>query len=328
MDVTVLTSSRDVVTEINRNVAATLKLCGPALLSQKNMAEQTVAQVAQMVARSHPIQVSWHTDYDDDDRQGQGVSEREWLMVDTALDVVVGLAAALGPQFADVWKVFQKPVLALASSNEATERATAAGVMAEVAAHMGRAVTPFAAALLPALLRRLSDEHGEARSNAAYAVGLLVYHTAESDVCLASYDAILAKLEPMLQVRESRMQDNAAGCLCRMMLAHADRVPVADLLPVLVDALPLQEDYEENKPVYECIWKLCRLSHAVPGRGALSPPCPELTHHVRADSTGDPTARALTPRLLSVFEKVLAPPDDQLEPETRELVRRTVHACT
>lgn len=32
----------------------------------------------------------------------------------------------------------------------------------------------------------------------------------------------------------------------------------------------------------------------------------------------------LTPQLVSVFEKVMGPPEEQLEPETRELLKRTV----
>jgi hypothetical protein len=32
----------------------------------------------------------------------------------------------------------------------------------------------------------------------------------------------------------------------------------------------------------------------------------------------------LTPQLVSVFEKVMGPPEEQLESETRELLKRTV----
>lgn len=32
----------------------------------------------------------------------------------------------------------------------------------------------------------------------------------------------------------------------------------------------------------------------------------------------------VTPQLMSVFEKVLGPPEEQLEPETREILQQTV----
>jgi hypothetical protein len=123
---------------------------------------------------------------------------------------------------------------------------------------MGPAVSPYTSNLLPLLLKRLSDEDLETKSNAAYATGQLIFNSTDSQAYLSSYDTILGKLEPMLQIEESRIKDNATGCICRMIMAHPDRVPIGDVLPALVDLLPLKNDYEENKPVYECIYKLCK----------------------------------------------------------------------
>lgn len=38
----------------------------------------------------------------------------------------------------------------------------------------------------------------------------------------------------------------------------------------------------------------------------------------------NPTIQGLTPRLMPVFEKVLSPPEDQLQPETRQVVENLV----
>ena len=43
-----------------------------------------------------------------------------------------------------------------------------------------------------------------------------------------------------------------------------------------------------------------------------------------ADEHNEPTIAQLTPKLVPIFGKVLAPPEEQLEPETRELIRRAV----
>lgn len=43
-----------------------------------------------------------------------------------------------------------------------------------------------------------------------------------------------------------------------------------------------------------------------------------------ADQSGDPTMRQLTPQLKPVLEKVLGPPDEQLEEETRQLLLQLV----
>lgn len=95
-----------------------------------------------------------------------------------------------------------------------------------------------------------------------------------------------------------RMTDNVAGALCRMMTKNPDNGFVAQALPAVVNVLPLQEDYEENAPIYSAIYKLYELSN--------------------------PTVEQLTPQLIAIFEKVMSPPEEQLEPETRETLQRTV----
>ncbi|OTA85548.1 hypothetical protein M434DRAFT_400166 [Hypoxylon sp. CO27-5] len=294
-------SDRDTVTEINRSVASTLKACGPAILGQKGMMEQIVTVLGTIITRSHPCQMDLG-EGEEDQETVQGSSEWDWLVVDTALDVLIGLACALGQQFAEVWKVFEKPIVKLLSSNEAVERSTAVGVVAECVAYMGSGVTPYTSTLLRPLLHRLSDEDKETKSNAAYATGQLVYHSEDAKTYLPAYNEILGKLEPLLQIKDARLQDNAAGCLCRMIIAHPDQVPIADVLPALVDLLPLKEDYEENKPVYQCLHKLYTLS--------------------------DPTVQGLTPKLINVFQQVLGPPEEQLEPETRGLVQEMLRLLT
>ncbi|KAI0003539.1 ARM repeat-containing protein [Xylariaceae sp. FL0662B] len=294
-------SDRDTVTEINRSVAFTLKACGPAILGQKDMTEQVITVIGTIITHGHPCQQDLGDEEENQDTS-HGSSEWDWAVVDTALDVLIGLACALGPQFAEIWKVFEKPIMKLLSSNEAIERSTAVGVVAECVAYMGGAISPYTANLLRPLLHRLSDEDKETKSNAAYATGQLIYHSEDNKTYLPAYPEIMEKLEPLLGIRDARLQDNAAGCICRMILAHPDQVPIADVLPVLVDLLPLREDYEENKPVYQCLHNLYVLNN--------------------------PTIQELTPKLLNVFQQVLSPPEDQLEPETREVVQGMVHVLT
>ncbi|KAG6363685.1 hypothetical protein INS49_008786 [Diaporthe citri] len=291
-------TDRNVVTDINRNVAATLKACGPAILTQDKMVEQTVTVLTTLITRSHPCQ----QDLGDEEEQDAdaGSSEYDWLIIDTALDVVIGLAAAMGSQFGELWKIFEKPVMKFASSQEDLERSTSVGVIAECAAHMGAAVSPYTPAILKLLLKRLTDPDPETKSNAAYATGQLIYHSTDANTYLPSYTDILTKLEPMLSIDHARLKDNATGCVCRMIISHPDRMPIADVLPVLVGLLPLKEDFEENNPVYECLYKLYEAN--------------------------EPTVQSLTPKLIGVFEKVLSPPEEQLQGETRQLVQRIVQS--
>ncbi|KAK4236569.1 armadillo-type protein [Achaetomium macrosporum] len=289
---------RSVVTEINRNVAATLKACGPAILSQEEFMKEVVTVISTIITRSHPCQQDLGDE--DEEQEVEGSSEYDWLVIDTALDVVIGLAVALGPGFAELWKIFEKPIMKFAASeSENIERSTGVGVIAECAANMEAAVTPYTEKLLKLLLKRLSDPDLETKSNAAYATGQLILNSTDSNTYLPNYDMILQKLEPMLQIQEARIKDNAAGCISRMIMAHPDQIPLGDVLPALVGLLPLKDDYEENSPVYECILKLYE--------------------------SNEPTIQQLTPKLIPVLEAVLSPPTEQLDDETRQIVRNIVH---
>ncbi|KAK4147272.1 armadillo-type protein [Dichotomopilus funicola] len=290
-------ADRGVVTEINRNVAATLKACGPAILAQQSFVTEVVTVLSTIITRSHPCQQDLGDE--DEDQEVEGTSEYDWLVIDTGLDAIIGLAVALGPGFAELWKIFEKPIIRFASSeSENIERSTGVGVIAECAANMEAAITPYTEKLLKLLLKRLSDTDPETKSNAAYATGQLILNSTDTNTYLPHYGNILQKLEPMLQVQEARIKDNAAGCISRLTLAHPDQIPLGDVLPALVGLLPLKDDYEENSPVYECILKLYE--------------------------NNEPTIQQLTPKLVPVFESVLSPPSDQLDDETRAIVRKTV----
>ena len=322
------------VTEVNRNVAATLKACGPAILAENDLLDRVVSIIATIITRSHPCQQDLGDEAEEVEVEGS--SEYDWLVVDTALDVAIGLAASMGPAFGSVWQVFAKPILKFASSNENMERSTAVGVIAECAANMGESVSPYTGSLLPILLKRLSDTDTETKSNAAYAVGQLIINSNDAATYLPSYDAILEKLGRMVQVQGSRIRDNAAGCLSRMIMAHPERVNLGDVLPALVGLLPLKEDYEENAPVFECIYKLCKFFLFIvcvvktPFRPLLARVCttpsPELTANfcLLSDDSNEPTVQQLTYQLIPIFEQVLGPPEEQLEKESRQLLHQIV----
>ncbi|KAG5984814.1 hypothetical protein E4U55_003032 [Claviceps digitariae] len=298
MDIWTSDSERSVVTEINRNVAATLKACGPSILAANDgMLQELVSVIGSIVTRSHPCQQDLGAEDEEQDIDA-GSSEYDWLVVDSALDVVAGLAAALGAQFGELWKIFEKPVLRLVASTEDVHRSTAVGTIAEVAKYTGEAITPFTGSLAQNLIRRLSDQDQLTKSNAAYALGLLIFNSSETSQTLPLYPQLYEKLQPMLSVHEMRITDNVAGCLCRMIMKHPESSFVAQALPAIVNILPLTEDYEENEPIFQCIYSLYDQSN--------------------------PTVQQLTPQLLGIFEKVLGEPEAQLEQDTRQLVQRMV----
>ena len=194
----------------------------------------------------------------------EGTSESDWVTIDTALDVIIGIANALGETFGQLWKIFEKPIMVFASGSEGYERSTAVGTIAECIKAMGSSVTPFTSHLLKLLLHRMSDEDSEAKSNAAYGIGLLQQGSKNDKEILKAFPTILNKLEPLLQTDEARAKDNAAGCVSRMIMRHPSNIPVDQVLPALLDILPLKSDFDENVPVYDMVVKLCKPTYSHP----------------------------------------------------------------
>ncbi|KAH8722966.1 armadillo-type protein [Phaeosphaeriaceae sp. PMI808] len=283
---------RGTVTDINRDVAATLKLCGPAVLMTDNgtVVPDICQQLLAVITKRHPCQQDLGDEADEDILEES--SEYDWLVIETAMEVITCLSVALGQQFAELWKMFEKPIMKYASSQESTERSAAVGTIAECVGNMGPGCTPYTATLLKLLLHRLSDEDPESKSNAVYGIGLLCEKTTNDAEILKSLPTIFSKLEPLLGAQDqARLLDNTAGCVSRFISKHPDKLPIAEVLPRVVQLLPLREDYEENKPVFGMIVKLYQAN--------------------------DATVQQLTPQLMQVFEKVLGEPEDQLEDETR-----------
>lgn len=295
---------------MNRNLAATLKLCGPALLSPPAQSEsatpleQTAAAIMLILQRQHPCQKD-EDDFDEPAPDEGESAEYDWLVIETAMEVVAALSTALGEQFAELWKIFETPIMKFCSSQERFERSAAVGTMADCIESMGAACTPYTSRVMRLLLKRLSDEDPETKSNAAFGMGLLCANSTDGKEVLSNYNTVLGMLEPLLQPSpagandsEARLLDNAAGCLSRMIKKAPSNVPLDDVLPRLVELLPLKEDFRENEPVFDMIVSLYQAHND--------------------------TIQGLTGKLMPVFEKVMGPPEDQLSDETKDKLTQLV----
>jgi importin-4 len=227
-------------------------------MSVENMEDQMVTVLASIITRSHPCQQDLGDEEEEDQDFEGGSSENDWLVIDTALDVILGMAEALGASFAKHLQVFAKPIIKFASSQEDLERSTAVGVIAECIKFVGPSISPLTGDLLPILMHRLSDPNALTKSNAAYAMGQLIANSEVGEKTLPLYPTITEKLESAMSISESRMRDNIAGCFSRMIMRNPTPQFVEEALPNVIAVLPLKEDFEENEPIYQCIFKLCR----------------------------------------------------------------------
>ncbi|KAK0189123.1 armadillo-type protein [Armillaria mellea] len=143
-----------------------------------------------------------------------------------------------------------------------SDRSSAIGCLAEIIAGMKESVTPSSEPLLELFYRALSDEEPEVLSNAAFGIGLLVEHS-QMDLS-PQYLHVLAALQPLfVVVPESpatrlNAKDNAAGAVARLIVRNTAALPLDQVLPVWLNALPLKNDFLENRPVFRAIFHLFR----------------------------------------------------------------------
>lgn len=74
---------------------------------------------------------------------------------------------------------------------------------------------------------------------------------------------ILQPLYPFFNFSNSKINitDNACGCVARMIVKAPNAVPLDQVLPLLLSNLPLKQDFQENDPVFSCIFLLLKMEH-------------------------------------------------------------------
>ncbi|KAI0925226.1 hypothetical protein AcW1_007090 [Taiwanofungus camphoratus] len=256
--------NKKVVSGLCVGLAETINKVGPAFLENKldhigKIATQILDQKA--ICQQDP-------DQDDNDEAPEDQAEFDSMLISSAGDLVSSLANALGAEFVPAFKTFF-PLISkyYKKSRSLSDRSAAIGCLSEIIAGMKNSVTPMTEPLLELFYRALTDEEAEVQCNAAFASGLLVEH---SDIDLSGqYLNLLAALRPFFQVAPDapparlNARDNAVGAVARMLTKNTAAMPLDQVLPVFFEALPLKNDYLENRPVFMAIFHLFRTNPAV-----------------------------------------------------------------
>ncbi|ODQ66396.1 ARM repeat-containing protein [Nadsonia fulvescens var. elongata DSM 6958] len=311
---------RSVVNVICDNLTESLKLAGPVVLGDKEDLERICEQLLLIVKKAHPCQVSEEDD-DDEEEAPEDFDQRESaeydeVLVDSAFDSLSIIALTLESQFEPILQVLSPVLFKYFGSSSANERATAIGAMAEIVNGMKSSITPFTSQIMKAMLHSLGDSSADVRSNAAYGIGLLCYYSASDAEIIAEYMTILQNIQKLLKKvdkKSKRVQSsdqenntarclaNACGCVARMSIKHPSQIPLGDVLPVLVERLPLTDGLEENTPIFELFVGLFK--------------------------SNQPTIIELRAPIVEIFEKVFKSEAENKEVkqfETEEMIRPKV----
>lgn len=198
-----------------------------------------------------------------EDSDEQDEAEYDGLLVQMAGDLVPAMAKALpaerfAPYMAGLLPLFMGK---LKKQSSTTDKSYAVGTLAEAAEGLGEVgIAPFCRPLLQVFLNAMRDKDGEVRSNAVFGLGVLIRNA--PDILEPEYPTLLEALSTMLAREDNRhAMDNICGAVAKLILVGVSVVPVKQIFPVLLQQLPLQEDFEENASVFHCICYLYGLKH-------------------------------------------------------------------
>ncbi|KAI8097132.1 armadillo-type protein [Halteromyces radiatus] len=248
---------RMVVVQYCQELIHALKLMGPSIIADH--VEEISRHVLDIFEKKSVCQQAFdEEDFVDEDEE----AESESLLIGAAADLVAVLCEVIGEGYSSYFDVFL-PLISkyYKKTKSSSERSMAIGCLGECITGVKSAVTPHAERLLQLFTKACDDEDQTVKSNAAFALGVLVTH---SQVDLSSqYPTILSALHPLFQGQSLvNTTDNATGAVARLILAHPDAMPLDQVLPVFTSALPLKADFAENEPVFNCLFQLFRSNNA------------------------------------------------------------------
>jgi len=141
----------------------------------------------------------------------------------------------------------------------------AMGCLGEIAQELGVGIKDhWDSVFFPAIMAGLTDPDDNVKRNAAFCTGVCCEGL--GDAIAAVYPQFLQSISPIFALDPNSSDsaaaavDNAAAAISRMIMAVPASVPIGQVLPVLLKALPLKNDMTENETVYKCLIGLLQMN--------------------------------------------------------------------
>ncbi|KAI8871629.1 ARM repeat-containing protein [Ramicandelaber brevisporus] len=266
----------NVVSDFMAAFENTLDTVGPALIA--NWVKPVNSQFLTIFRLKSSCQIALRDDYAGNESISE-LSSRELDMIYRAGEAFIAFLRVLGPDefVPGSIKTSIGYILALLGAKDADFfYSTLAGII-EVSAS---AMSPFTETLLAAFSRGIqtSEPFSGAVANCVYGVGVLVEKTT-MDVT-KHLQLILNLLQPRLSrpaqndhssniVTANTCVDNACASLCRVISKYSHSIPLATVLPSLLAALPLRNEFDETNVVVHCLSSLIVGSTTTPAIGSV-----------------------------------------------------------
>ncbi|XP_041823650.1 importin-4 isoform X1 [Melanotaenia boesemani] len=247
---------RQVVMGVLETMNNMIKSCKEEVFKNPSRLKEICNVIRDVLAKKTACQDGGHDEVDDEDQQ----AEYDAMLQEFAGEGIPLLASSVpADKFAPFLNDLLPPIMSKAKSScTVADRSFSVGTIGEilqalVSAPGGRGLAGrLSNRLLPVLVAGVKDRDAEVRNNSVFGLGSLA--EAAGPVIVTDYPMMLSVFSNLL-TKESdlRVIDNLCAALCRMIMSNVDAVPLEQVVPALVTRLPLKEDLEENKTVYNCL---------------------------------------------------------------------------
>lgn len=249
----------DTVGKACSSVQSIIEQCGPHAFSL--VGNDCLEKVHNLLNKTAPCQLA-----DLEEGFGDEDDDHESFMIQVC-DLVGAISRVMGTHFDQFLPQFLPLVCNYAkSSRPISDRSMAMGCLGEVAQGSGEGIKEFWKPIfLPAILAGLSDEDFSVKRNAAFCAGVCC--EALGGFVVPDYPQILQAISPIFNINPTEGDsaaacvDNATAGVSRMIMASPPSVPLPQVLPVLLKALPLKNDMTENETVYKCLLGLLSMNN-------------------------------------------------------------------
>jgi len=237
---------RDVVLTVLENIEGMLKEVGPRIICRRMLLDGIVACVRNILAVRTEAQ-GWGED------ELEGLVDPDEELIDAAIDIIPALGKAMtpetfSPEFNELLPLFNQRL----SDCSDTSKGNMIGTLAESFGSLGPFISEHLSVLFPYFLAHSKDKDPNIRNNSIYGLGQMVLHGKE--VLFPHYPEILVALSRVFPDEKlGNVLDNACSVVARLIITNADAVPLSQVVPVLIEHLPLRDDFDENKWVFRAI---------------------------------------------------------------------------
>ena len=251
--------TKEVVGKACESIQSIIELCGPHALIP--VANECLENTYALLAKEAPCQQleDYGEEFGDED------DDHDAFMT-SVCDLVGSFGRVMGQHFVQYLPKFLPPICEYAkSSRPPSDRSMAVGCLGELAQELGTGISEYwQSVFFPASIAGLGDSDYSVRRNAAFCIGVSCEGLGES--ITSQYSTLLQAMSPLfgIDINEGDTAaaciDNAAAAVARMIMTSPSHVPLAQVLPVLLKCLPLNNDMTENETVYNCLFGLLQQS--------------------------------------------------------------------